>query len=139
MATSAPRRACAIPIGPGRAAEMSRAGSAGRPGGMARVAGQGLDPTARRGEIVGFLGPHGAGEAIASAPLPGLVAPTAGRAALLGRIPGPALARAGAIVETSASSPDRSGLDNRQACVARRAGTWRAFGRNRHDGARSDR
>lgn len=50
-----------------------------------------------------------------------------------------ATTRVGAIVETPTSFPDRSGLDNRQACVARRAGTRHAFGRNRHDGASSDR
>jgi ABC-2 type transport system ATP-binding protein len=58
------------------------------------VAVQGLSLAVRRGEVFGFLGPNGAGKTTSIKMLLGLIAPTAGRATLLGAPLGDRTARA---------------------------------------------
>jgi len=67
-----------------------------------------------KGEVYGFLGPNGAGKTTTLRMLLGLIRPTAGAATVAGHAPGEpsGLARIGAIVETPAFYPYRSGWDN---------------------------
>jgi ABC-type multidrug transport system ATPase subunit len=85
--------------------------------GDALVAVDALDLRVRRGEVYGFLGPNGAGKSTTLRMLLGLVRPTSGEAAVLGRPPGSplGLARIGAIVEAPAFYPFLSGRDNLRA------------------------
>ena len=87
------------------------------------VAVDGISLTVRPGEIYGFLGPNGAGKTTTLRMLLGLVAPTEGRASVLGHDPGDprALSRIGALVEGPAFYPYLSGRDNLRV-VARYAG-----------------
>ena len=87
------------------------------------VAVDGISLTVRRGEIYGFLGPNGAGKTTTLRMLLGLVAPTEGRASVLGHDPGDprALLRIGALVEGPGFYPYLSGRDNLRV-VARYAG-----------------
>ncbi|NNJ09120.1 ABC transporter ATP-binding protein [Chloroflexales bacterium ZM16-3] len=82
----------------------------------ARLAVDGLSLTVARGEVFGLLGPNGAGKTTTIAMLLGLVALSAGRAALLGqelgRAPFPALRHVGAMIESPALYPYLSGYDN---------------------------
>jgi ABC-2 type transport system ATP-binding protein len=82
----------------------------------ARVAVDQLSLSVDRGEIFGLLGPNGAGKTTTIAMLLGLVAPSAGRASLLGHTvgsgPSPALRRVGAMIESPALYPYLSGYDN---------------------------
>ncbi|MBX0326565.1 ABC transporter ATP-binding protein [Oscillochloris sp. ZM17-4] len=82
----------------------------------ARVAVDGLSLTVARGEVFGLLGPNGAGKTTTIAMLLGLVAPSAGRASLLGhelgRGPSLALRQVGAMIESPALYPYLSGYDN---------------------------
>jgi ABC-2 type transport system ATP-binding protein len=68
----------------------------------------------RRGEVYGFLGPNGAGKTTTLRMLLGLVRPTAGRARVLGEVPGSprGLAGIGAMVEAPGFYPFLSGRDN---------------------------
>jgi ABC-type multidrug transport system ATPase subunit len=68
----------------------------------------------RRGEVYGFLGPNGAGKTTTLRMLLGLVRPTAGRASVLGEMPGSprGLAGIGAMVEAPGFYPFLSGRDN---------------------------
>ena len=70
--------------------------------------------TVRRGEVYGFLGPNGAGKTTTLRMLLGLIRPTSGAAAVLGRSPGDpeGLRRVGALVESPAFYPYLSGRDN---------------------------
>lgn len=78
-----------------------------------------LDLEVYRGEIFGFLGPNGAGKTTTIGMLLGLIAPTSGRAEVLGHSiahsPGEALHRVGAMIETPAFYPYLSGRDNLRA------------------------
>ena len=82
----------------------------------ARVAVDQLSLSVDRGEIFGLLGPNGAGKTTTIAMLLGLVAPSSGRASLLGHAvrpgPAPALRRVGAMIEAPALYPYLSGYDN---------------------------
>jgi ABC-2 type transport system ATP-binding protein len=82
----------------------------------ARVAVDQLSLSVDRGEIFGLLGPNGAGKTTTIAMLLGLVAPSSGRASLLGHEvgtgPSPALRRVGAMIEAPALYPYLSGYDN---------------------------
>ena len=73
-----------------------------------------LNLTVRRGEVYGFLGPNGAGKTTTLQMLLGLVRPTSGTAAVLGRVPGDpeGLARVGSMVEEPGFYPYLSGRDN---------------------------
>jgi ABC-type multidrug transport system ATPase subunit len=68
----------------------------------------------RRGEVYGFLGPNGAGKTTTLRMLLGLVRPTTGSAAVLGRPPGDpdGLALTGSLIEGPAFYPHLSGWDN---------------------------
>ena len=70
--------------------------------------------TVRRGEVYGFLGPNGAGKTTTLRMLLGLIAPTSGRAVVVGRPPGDpeGLAHVGALVESPAFYPYLSGRAN---------------------------
>jgi ABC-type multidrug transport system ATPase subunit len=70
--------------------------------------------TVHRGEVYGFLGPNGAGKTTTLRMLLGLVRPTAGRATVLGAMPGSrtAVAGTGALVEGPGFYPYLSGRDN---------------------------
>jgi ABC-2 type transport system ATP-binding protein len=86
----------------------------------------GLDIEVHRGEVVGLLGPNGAGKSTTIGMILGLVAPTAGRAEVMGRDVWHhrqnALAGVGAIVETPAFYPYLSGRDNLVALAHIRGG-----------------
>lgn len=77
----------------------------------------------RRGEVYGFLGPNGAGKTTTLSMLLGLIKPTSGSAAVLGKDPGEpeALRRVGALVESAAFYPYMSGRANLEV-VARLSG-----------------
>ena len=81
-----------------------------------RLAVDSLDLEVAQGEIFGFLGPNGAGKTTTVGMLLGLVAPTSGRAVVLGHdvqtSPGLALSGVGAMIETPAFYPYLSGRDN---------------------------
>jgi ABC-2 type transport system ATP-binding protein len=79
-----------------------------------RLAVDRVDLSVRRGEIYGFLGPNGAGKTTTLRMLLGLVRPTGGDAAVLGRPPGSpeALRRVGALVEGPGFFPYLSGREN---------------------------
>jgi len=81
----------------------------------ARVAVDNLSLAVARGEVFGLLGPNGAGKTTTIAMLLGLVAPSAGRAYLLGAEVGrqpSTLRRVGAMIEAPALYPYLSGYDN---------------------------
>ena len=84
---------------------------------------QGIDLDVSPGEIFGFLGPNGAGKTTTLRMLMGLIRPSAGRATLLGEMPGSraALGRVGALIEGPAFYPYLSGRDN-LSVLARYAG-----------------
>lgn len=66
-----------------------------------------------QGEIVGFLGPNGAGKTTTLRMLAGLVKPTSGRGSILGdRVPGPALANVGTMIEEPSFYPYLTGRSN---------------------------
>ena len=81
-----------------------------------KIAVGGLDLTVPEGGVFGFLGPNGSGKTTTIRMLLGLVRATAGTAAVLGVVPGPALhtvmPRIGAIVESPALVPYFSGRRN---------------------------
>ena len=83
--------------------------------------------TVRRGEVYGFLGPNGAGKTTTLRMLLGLIKPTSGTAAVLGKEPGhpDGLAGIGALVESPAFYPYLSGRDNLKV-MARYSGVKRA-------------
>jgi ABC-2 type transport system ATP-binding protein len=88
----------------------------GRRGRPPKVAVQGLDLSVPEGGVFGFLGPNGSGKTTTIRCLLGLVRPTAGHLALLGR-PSPRELRhtmpsIGAIVETPAMFPTMTGREN---------------------------
>src|ERR1700687_4642850 len=78
------------------------------------VAVDGLDLGVPSGLVYGFLGPNGAGKTTTIRMLLGLVAPTAGRARLLGQpLPNPAVvARCGSLFEEPAFHPWMTGPAN---------------------------
>ena len=80
-----------------------------------RIAVNGLDLDVPTGVVAGFVGPNGAGKTTTMAMLLGLVRPTAGTGAVLGRpIGDPAsyLPRVGALIETPAFYPALTGAEN---------------------------
>jgi ABC-2 type transport system ATP-binding protein len=80
-----------------------------------RVAVDRLSLDIPRGVVAGFIGPNGAGKTTTMAMLLGLVAPTAGTGAVLGRPlsdPSGYLARVGALVEGPALWPGLTGVEN---------------------------
>jgi ABC-2 type transport system ATP-binding protein len=89
----------------------------------ANAAVDGVSLTVHRGEVFGFLGPNGAGKTTTLRMVLGLVAPTSGRAEVLGRAPGDpvALRRIGSLVEGPGFYPYLSGRANLRT-VARYAG-----------------
>ena len=70
--------------------------------------------TVRRGEVYGFLGPNGAGKTTTLRMILGLIRPTSGSAAVLGKPAGTAevTARVGALVEGPGFYPYLTGRDN---------------------------
>jgi ABC-2 type transport system ATP-binding protein len=81
----------------------------------ARVAVEGLDLEVPTGVVAGFIGPNGAGKTTTMAMLLGLVRPTAGTGAVLGRPltdPSSYLGRVGALIEGPAFYPALSGRQN---------------------------
>ncbi len=82
----------------------------------------GLELTVARGEIYGFLGLNGAGKTTTIRMLLGLIAPTAGRVAVLGEAVGPAgrgpWGRVGHLVESPAAYPELTVRENLE--IARR-------------------
>src|SRR5919198_1434556 len=68
--------------------------------------------TVRRGEVYGFLGPNGAGKTTTLRMILGLIRPTGGTATVLGKPPGAANSRVGALVEGPGFYPYLSGRDN---------------------------
>ncbi|WP_216215219.1 ABC transporter ATP-binding protein [Amycolatopsis aidingensis] len=90
------------------------------------VAVQDLNLTVRPGEVYGFLGPNGAGKSTTLRMLLGLIRPSAGTLAVLGRGPGPGYLRGvGALIEGPAFYPHLSGRDNLRV-LAGHAGVARA-------------
>jgi len=89
----------------------------------ANAAVDGVSLTVHRGEVFGFLGPNGAGKTTTLRMLLGLVAPTSGRAEVLGRPPGDptALRRTGSLIEGPGFYPYLTGRANLRT-VARYAG-----------------
>jgi ABC-2 type transport system ATP-binding protein len=83
----------------------------------------GVSLSVRAGEIYGFLGPNGAGKTTTLRIVAGLVRPTAGTVAVLGRKPGhpETLARVGSLIESPGFYPYLSGRDNLRV-LARYAG-----------------
>ena len=81
-----------------------------------RVAADRVSLTVRRGEVYGFLGPNGAGKTTTLRMILGLIRPTSGSAAVLGRPAGTAevTARVGALVEGPGFYPYLSGRANLQ-------------------------
>jgi ABC-2 type transport system ATP-binding protein len=80
-----------------------------------RVAVDGLTLDIPRGVVAGFIGPNGAGKTTTMAMLLGLVAPTVGTGAVLGRPlddPASYLGRVGALVEGPALWPGLTGVEN---------------------------
>jgi len=82
-----------------------------------RLAVDSVSMTVRRGEVYGFLGPNGAGKTTTLRMSLGLVHPTSGSAAVLGRPAGDstAIARVGALIEGPGFYPYLSGRANLQA------------------------
>lgn len=79
----APAPAAAAPIAPGNAPAIETAGLTKRYGALMAL--ETLDLTLERGDVFGFIGPNGAGKSTTMKILAGLLAPTAGRAMVLGR------------------------------------------------------
>ncbi|GGV20976.1 ABC transporter ATP-binding protein [Kitasatospora herbaricolor] len=81
-----------------------------------QLAVDGLDLTVPRGSVFGFLGPNGSGKTTTIRMLMGLIAPTSGRATVLGEsMPqsvGSVLPRVGALIEGPALYGFLSGRDN---------------------------
>jgi lantibiotic transport system ATP-binding protein len=81
-----------------------------------QVAVDGVDLAVPRGAVYGFLGPNGSGKTTTIRMLLGLIQPSAGSRALLGRpmprYAGEVLPRVGALVEGPAFHPYLSGRDN---------------------------
>src|SRR4030088_2563119 len=73
-----------------------------------------VEMSVRRGEVYGFLGPHGAGKTTTLRMLVGLIRPTSGAATVAGHAPGdPAgLAKIGSLVEAPGFYPYLSGREN---------------------------
>ncbi|GAA1403928.1 ATP-binding cassette domain-containing protein [Catellatospora coxensis] len=73
-----------------------------------------LDLTVERGQVYGFVGRNGAGKTTTMRMLVGLIRPTAGTGAVLGRPLGDpaALARVGSLIEGPSFYPHLSGRDN---------------------------
>jgi ABC-2 type transport system ATP-binding protein len=96
---------------------------AGRRGSGGVVAVDGVDLVVRRGEVYGFLGPNGAGKTTTLRMLLGLVRPTSGDVAVLGRRPGHphSLAATGSMIEGPAFYPFLTGRANLRM-MARYAG-----------------
>lgn len=84
-----------------------------------RVAVNGLNLQARRGEVFGFLGPNGAGKTTTIRMCLGLIRPTSGAVEVLGRDVARAgsqvLPHVGALIEQPALYPYLSGRDNLRA------------------------
>jgi ABC-2 type transport system ATP-binding protein len=81
----------------------------------------GLSLQVRRGEVFGFLGPNGAGKTTTLRMLMGLVRPTSGTAAVLGRPVGGGAGSVGALIEGPGFYPYLSGRRN-LSVLARYAG-----------------
>jgi ABC-type multidrug transport system ATPase subunit len=79
-----------------------------------RLAADRVSLTVNRGEVYGFLGPNGAGKTTTLRMILGLIRPTSGAAAVLGKQAGTAEvnARVGALVEGPGFYPYLSGRDN---------------------------
>ena len=79
-----------------------------------RLAADRVSLTVRRGEVYGFLGPNGAGKTTTLRMILGLIRPTSGSAAVLGKQAGTAEvnARIGALIEGPGFYPYLSGRDN---------------------------
>ena len=106
-----------VPPGPGPAVDtvISTSGLTKRfRGGQLAV--DGLDLTVPRGSVFGFLGPNGSGKTTTIRMLMGLIAPTEGRATVLGepmpRSAATVLPRVGALIEGPALYGFLSGRDN---------------------------
>lgn len=86
----------------------------------------GLDLEVRRGEVVGLLGPNGAGKSTTIGMVLGLVAPTAGRAEVMGKDVAAhrseVLAQVGAMLEVTSFYPYLSGRENLMAVALLRGG-----------------
>ena len=82
-----------------------------------------LDLEVHRGEVFGFLGPNGAGKTTTLRMLLGLIRPTSGEVAVLGRRPGDpkSLRRIGSLIEGPGFYPYLTGRTNLQT-MARYAG-----------------
>jgi len=95
-----------------------------------RLAVDGLNLEARRGEVFGFLGPNGAGKTTTIRMCLGLIAPTSGSVEILGRdvarSGGQALPHVGALIEQPAIYPYLSGRDNLHAIADAQGGASRA-------------
>jgi ABC-2 type transport system ATP-binding protein len=90
----------------------------------ATVAVDGLDLEIAAGQVYGLLGPNGAGKTTTIRMLLGLIAPTSGRAWLLGRpLPDPrVVAETGSVIEEPAFYPWLSGRANLQVLAKTRGG-----------------
>jgi ABC-2 type transport system ATP-binding protein len=91
----------------------------------ATVAVDGLGLEVRAGQVYGFLGPNGAGKTTTIRMLLGLIAPSAGRAWLLGRpLPDPrVVAETGSMIEEPAFYPWMSGRANLEVLSATGGGS----------------